>query len=321
MRTVIHAIGVTSLVGLVFLLSACGRPEPGKSTTAVPPQRVVSPPGSVTPSAPSSVGAPGTPAPVVGPTAPGTPTNGLTPPPTGKAVPGVTTSPSDGGRGWRGEPAYHSAKPRYARLALTADRSKILSVVFDESNGTGQGYDIVYADVNFNGRFEQEEAVKPRTESLGGAKQASQPVSNTFPPINLNLPYNEKGKGIPNPCSVAFNYMKYSGKEEFLVTAGMRLAQDSTQWRYLLAGYLKPSQSLGTAAVWGLVGTPTLTITTKPDLDKKGNLGIELAVVAGDTRIRCTKGKTAPDAHLVIRNPQGDIVRQDTAPADKFAFG
>jgi hypothetical protein len=231
--------------------------------------------------------------------------------PQGRPVPPIATAAAGGGTERGAEAAYRSARPLYAKLALTADRSKVLSVLLDESYGTGKGYDIVYVDTNFNGRFEQQEAVKARPQELP-IRRAS------FPPINLGLPYNEKGKGIANPCSLSFIY---SGSQQLFLDATTRLAQGSVQWEYRLSEDLKPSGALASAPVAGFTRAPTLAVTTKPDLEKKGNLGIALGVVAGKTEVHCRRGQGAPEAHIIIRDTKGGIVHEATAAADKFAFG
>lgn len=271
MRALKYTVRITAIVGLVFLLSACGKPGPGKGATSA---------------SPSTAGA--------------------------RQQPGLPTGTMSPGQG--AEPRFQSAKPRYAKLALMADPSKILSVAFDESEGTGQGYDIVYVDTNFNGRFEQREAVKARLREL--------PITTaSFGPINVELPYNERAKGIPNPCSLSFLYRGYPGNREFLLRGTTRLAQGSVQWEYDLSEDLKPSEALASAPVAGFTRAPALTVTTKPDLEKKGNLGIALGVVAGKTEVRCTRGQAAPEAHVIIRDRKGGIVHEATAAADKFAFG
>jgi len=104
-----------------------------------------------------------------------------------------------------------SSTPRYAKVTLNEDGSKVLPVMFDESQGTGKGYDVVYADVNFNGRFENNEKFEkapPPPELRTGLVPLGH-SSNTFQPLVVNVPYNEKGEGIPNPCEITFTCQRY----------------------------------------------------------------------------------------------------------------
>src|SRR5471030_665741 len=49
------------------------------------------------------------------------------------------------------EPAYKSEKVRYTLWALGEGKKSIMTMVWDESGGTGKGYDTFYFDTNFNG--------------------------------------------------------------------------------------------------------------------------------------------------------------------------
>jgi len=48
-------------------------------------------------------------------------------------------------------PDLKSAKPRYVVVVLGEGRQSSVALVFDESKGTGTGYDTLYADTNYNG--------------------------------------------------------------------------------------------------------------------------------------------------------------------------
>jgi len=104
-----------------------------------------------------------------------------------------------------------SSTPRYAKVTLNEDGSKVLSVMFDESQGTGTGYDVLYADVNFNGRFDNDERFEkaPPSRELRTGFVPLGWSSNTFQSIIVNVPYNAKGEGIPNPCEITFTCQRY----------------------------------------------------------------------------------------------------------------
>jgi len=48
------------------------------------------------------------------------------------------------------EPAYASAQPRYALMVLGGGRKTVVTLIWDESAGTGTGYDTMYVDANLN---------------------------------------------------------------------------------------------------------------------------------------------------------------------------
>lgn len=201
---------------------------------------------------------------------------------------------------WPAEPAngvtFSSEKPRYARVALTEDGSKILCVAFDESKGTGKGCDVLYADTNFNGVFEGSERLAPTTQKCSTGLHCNYPV------IKLDIPYNEKAKGIANPCEAMFVSMWHSSPppttkilgltlpgpaprtvtENFYSSVTVRLPDEARQeWEYSSnPSDLNPAESLEKALLMGLAGTPKLMIATQPDGNNEGNFGVALTVVS-----------------------------------------
>ncbi|NQT84026.1 hypothetical protein HQ563_13450 [bacterium] len=79
------------------------------------------------------------------------------------------------------------------------------SVALDESNGTRTGCDLLYADTNFNGEFEESE----RYVSTAAKRHGAWLAFSSFPPVDLNLPYNESAEGIKDPCQVSLGYRQY----------------------------------------------------------------------------------------------------------------
>ena len=204
---------------------------------------------------------------------------------------------------------------RYAKIALTKDDSKVLSVVYSASKGTTSGYDQILADMA--------SSVDPDRAQKLTAKSGKQParVFCPFPPLQLQLPGDEKSGGGSTSCSVFFCYCKEAQGENFCVWSNMTMPQGSIQWRYSARGTMKPSESAESAPVLELGRSPELTIETKPDINRKGNLGIALALKAGQGTLECRKSGGPLDAHVEIKTPEGKVVHQDTQPIDKFAFG
>jgi len=68
------------------------------------------------------------------------------------------------------EPKYGSDKPAYRFYALGPTGKTILAMVWDESKGTGAGYDTLYIDLNLNGRLTDkgEKFVGPQPAKAAG---------------------------------------------------------------------------------------------------------------------------------------------------------
>ncbi len=236
-----------------------------------------------------------------------------------------------------------SDKPLYAKVALNEDGSKVLLVMYDESEGTGKGYDLLYADLNFDGKFEQGESSRKthhpymsRTRALPAGWEGW-----AFSPISLNVPFNQKGEGVPDPCRMTFRYQRYPTMSRVLALGGtigpspsprkiaevfevrseIRLHQDSTAWEYSFEGNMKPSESLESAPVWRFDDRPKIEIATRPDGRTKGNLGIALNVPAGERRFECKEAGQPPKAHVQIKKPDGIVVHEGGETLDKFRFG
>ena len=141
-----------------------------------------------------------------------------------------------------------------------------------------------------------------------------------FAPISVNVPYNEKAEGVPNPCSVQVSYSKDSrGREYCYITVAVRMQQDSVQWEYSCRGSIKPSASFENARTWTFIRPPEkIDITTRKDTRKKGYLGIGLSL---SPRVECKVGGVSAIANVVVKNQEGGIVHRSSAALDKFVFG
>ena len=49
------------------------------------------------------------------------------------------------------EPEYKSARPLYSAVELGDAKDRFITLVVDESKGSGSGYDTLYVDANNNG--------------------------------------------------------------------------------------------------------------------------------------------------------------------------
>lgn len=232
-----------------------------------------------------------------------------------------TTSPTgpnatqpDGGA------AFKSERLLFGKVSLTEDGSKVLSAVLDESGGTRSGYDLLYADTNFNGRFEESE----RFAATAVERHGSWLASSSFSPIQLNVPFNEKGQSIENPCQVSLGYRQYPRHgvaEEVSVTVRFKLRGSDTEWEFAFSGGVKPAKSLEKASVWSAQSKPTLEVFARPDGYIKGNLGLGLTFAAGENKLEYWKGGQAVKAQALVRKPSGKAVHRGEATPDKFSFG
>jgi hypothetical protein len=195
-----------------------------------------------------------------------------------------------------------------------------VSVVFDESGGTRTGHDILYADVNFNGRFEEGEKFQAADVKRYGTWLST----STFAPIAFDVPYNEKAGGIPDPCRITLSYRQYPRAgvaEDLLVIAVLKLREKKALWEYTLSGSGKLSKRIEDVELWRVNAAPKIQITTRADERDKGNIGIGLGLKAGETELECRKAGEPIKAHVEIKKPDGTVVHEGDATLDKFVFG
>jgi hypothetical protein len=227
---------------------------------------------------------------------------------------------------------HRSERPRYAKVALNQDASRALSLLFDESRGTGTGYDLLYADTNFDGRFEASEKLEARTLQRDGKL-----ISSSFPPIKIETPYEEES-GSRAVWQIAFGF--HSPRSEplaessgwasptqpdpvgsFHVTASLKLGEGRDEWRYFMSGTIRAAENIEKALVWSAHRDLKLEVSTRPDGRNKGNLGIALKLDAGENKFTCLKGGLPAKAHVEIKKPDGTVVHTGEETLDKFVFG
>jgi len=90
------------------------------------------------------------------------------------------------------EPAYKSAKVRYTLWVLGDGKKSVMTMVWDESGGTGKGYDTYYFDSNFDGDLtapNKHFEAKGKEFVVGGIKEADGQRTFTlkFVPIGDNF--------------------------------------------------------------------------------------------------------------------------------------
>ncbi|MBU0611104.1 MAG: hypothetical protein KKI08_24710 [Armatimonadetes bacterium] len=199
---------------------------------------------------------------------------------------------------------FVSAKPAFAKLALTADDQKVLLLAGDESGGTGTGYDTIYADTNFNSVIEAAEKVTRD----GNAEY------DPYKPLSFDFGYNAKSAGVKEPLVVTLT-KSYMGSG-FAVSMRVRLRQDNQDWEYTFRQPLKLVTDLQKAPV--LAPRPlTVNLQTRP-----GNgLGIAATLSAGDFSISCYPPQGSPLVRLRVLNADDQTVSDTTVPLDRLGFG
>lgn len=214
-----------------------------------------------------------------------------------------------------GDPSYRSRKPLFCKIALPAADMKILTVAFDESRGTGKGYDVLYADADLSGSLTNAWRLCAETQKLSGTRVFS------FPPIPAGQARDSDPIGNQAPCTAKFTGYKSGKSHAFFVTANLTLSRESTPWQYTLRGGIQPAETLAQAPVLRLDDPPRLEIDSRVDLRKNGQMGIEVRLMIDEARVSAKKRRIPITADVQVTNGDGEVVHKVTDRLDKFFFG
>jgi hypothetical protein len=126
------------------------------------------------------------------------------------------------------EPAYKSAKPVYLSLALGKGAGRYVIGAFDESGGTGKGYDKLYLDANNNGDLTDDAAPAVKVNNRGAM------VMFTVAKTTLTVKYDDASKRKLNMTVIAYKYRR------------PRMTKDTWYVRYNILQHLEGSVEFGT---------------------------------------------------------------------------
>lgn len=228
-------------------------------------------------------------------------------------------TPSEGPSRIEGNPSFVSDDLRYAKFALSNDGSKTLNVVFDESRGTGKGYDLVYADVDFRGSFES------ATRAKAATWKRRKRLDCRFPPIALDLPTTADSALMSGRCTIVFSLSNYSRKnpaqETFAAQTRLMVQGKSGSWSYQFSEPFTPARDPATAPVANLLTPPEIRVATQRDKKRHGQTGIALSLVRNNVPVAIRRPNVPLRAQVEIKDAAGEVVHKGEGRLADFAFG
>lgn len=207
---------------------------------------------------------------------------------------------------------FESAKPLFIKLAVTQDASRALNVAFDEPRGTGTGYTVMYADTNFNQKFEG-------AEKREVPQQAGSSLSYLrFPPLNLTVPYSNKGIGPETSTAISFLAIRMPGQSlQLAASMQVKLSDDAGLWSYNFNDQrLTYATSLDEAPLQK--AAPLKPVATIRSGDRTG---IAVKLQAGTFDLQCSSPSGSVLVTLIIKSASGETVHEDTMPLGQLGFG
>ena len=216
-----------------------------------------------------------------------------------------------------------STKPLYAKVALSPDKSTILSIVFDESRGTGKGYDVAYMTTAATGLGQDARRVPARTRTYGATLAATFEPATFMVPVNVVAGTSAQRNDAKVEVGFAFTQTQSTASREASrrVIATFERNDGEAAWEYAYSGALNTGLSEYAAPITAFDAKPLLTLTTKPNEQKSGETGIGITVLAGPYAFDCKRNGNPVNVELTVKDAAGKTVKQDSETVDKFAFG
>lgn len=156
------------------------------------------------------------------------------------------------------EPQYKSEKPQYAKILLV--NSKELVLLFDESQGTGTGYDTMYADVNLNNDLTDDAAIAGT--GPGGIL------------VNYKLNVNAGNAAYV----LNFQRFKKAGNDNCAVHIKASLDEKETKWLYIQGFKFLVSEDINKAVPLKNFAGGTKLLVSSSVSEKNGQLQINIKV-------------------------------------------
>jgi hypothetical protein len=193
-----------------------------------------------------------------------------------------------------------------------------LKLAFDECGGTGKGYDTVYADLNFNGDLADDRALRGDLVQNGNLRECS------FPPLDLDVLYSEKARGVERPWRITIRYMQNVSPQwpwrRFLLEASMRLKDESGEWEYSYPGTVElPTREKPEGVITvPFGGKPVLVLEVEPDGEKEGNVRVVARFKLGWPDAECKRAGKPLTARVEMKDAQRKIIHSEEVSRDRL---
>lgn len=205
---------------------------------------------------------------------------------------------------------FVSAKPMFIKLAMGAEKAPVVGVAFDESKGTGKGYDTAYVDTNANGVFEKSE--KQAAETGSGP-------SNFLISLPAGLfPAEITDETVQKTATARLMLYALGKTQSLMTTLNLTLKQGNQVWNYsLTASGATPNADLNKAPVLH-AGPLSVVPTVRPS----SRCGLAARLQAGDFSLSCSGPDGASsNIAILIKSQTGQTVHEDSVPLGRLGFG
>jgi hypothetical protein len=225
---------------------------------------------------------------------------------------------------------FNSAKPQFARISLTHDESKKLGIAFDQSQGPGTRYDMIYLyNADTQGPITKFIKIKSSSSTSKGTTICS------FDPTVLPVLFNDLAKEVEAPWTLQFetthqkteDYIRVDGvkrkdvkiSDTFSIVATLCLKSEN-EWKYVFTNDIQPADSIASAQLLKFNNKPEITIDTHRLDPKDRKIGMNVNLVCGDNTFVCERNGGDTYINLEFIDEKGKVVKKDKNRVDRFNY-
>lgn len=175
----------------------------------------------------------------------------------------------------RDEPAFVTDRPLYASLSLDKKSAKTLLLAFDETEGPGEGYNLLYADTNLNGDLSDEKPLQPANSP--GREIRFQEFRIPMRAIRPDL-------GDSGTCT--FRVSRGSSgpmgmQDETLVRTTLRVRKGGSEWTYSIDSTIDETSSRRKSSPTQVLRAPKIMLNTQLDPSGKAHRLVTASIGEG----------------------------------------
>jgi len=251
-------------------------------------------------------------------------------------------------RCYAGKPTLYN--PKYAKLKLSEDGTKIFTFAIDTTSKDSDKYTILYASKNLDSTFKDIKKTPGRTKYQFGILNCVKFSSIKFPPIYNKDSEHETKVDIEHWCNQAKiwkrgddkrkrnerkrkmsgSYGDSSPQRSLYATIHYKIRRGHARWDYHIRRVVDTSTDIKSAPVCDFREKPELRLELIPSKKSKGKRGLAVYILyAGsssssssfaDNKIMWEKANKKPQVDIVIKNAKGKRINSFEVPLDKLYF-
>jgi|GEM_PF-2276585 len=240
--------------------------------------------------------------------------------------------------------------PKYAKLILSKDGSKILTVAIDTAGKENKDYKVLYVSKKLDGTFSKPRKIPGRTKYKFHILNTVDFSTIKLPPLFDKKSVDKTEVNIVHWCNqkklwerdedkrrkykkferMTGDFQDFSPQKSFYATVNYKIRQDNTRWDYSIRRVIRTSEDLESAPECDFREKPELFVDLIPSKKIKSKRGVRVYLkYAGsystgrkhiDNKISWEKGGAEPKVDIVVKKADGTQVRSYEKPLDELYF-